>query len=197
MTLHQKRVHRAPEDRVRFRCDRCAINLKTQAAKTNHEKTCSEGGGWRRGRGGGGGSVGIVGGGYLGGTMLDILGVVGGRVGVGGEGLMGIGGSVRSAAGCSRRRTWRGTGRVVARSGTKEGDIAPDGAECQEEKKVVRKYIRKLVHNAKFVCVYGPSFEAQVFNKLYEKKKTIYRLLTNYRTKFLTSFKIILLVNAY
>ena len=82
LTLHQKRVHRAPEDRVRFRCDRCGINLETQAAKTNHEKTCSGGGGVETGEGGGGGgSVGIVGGGYLGGTMLGILGVVGGRVG--------------------------------------------------------------------------------------------------------------------
>ena len=52
LTLHQKRVHRAPEDRVRFRYDRCGINLEAQAAKTNHEKTCSKGG-WRRGRGGG------------------------------------------------------------------------------------------------------------------------------------------------
>ena len=50
-----------------------------------------------------------------------------------GEGLLGIGGSVRSAAGCSRRRTWRGTGRVVARSGTPEGDIGPDGAECRRK----------------------------------------------------------------
>ena len=38
---------------------------------------------------------------------------------------------MRSAAGCSRRRTWRGTGRVVARSGTPEVDIGPDGAECR------------------------------------------------------------------
>ena len=83
------------------------------------------------GEGGGGGSVGIVGGGYLGGIMLGILEVVGGGVRVGGEGLLGIGGSVRSAAGCSRRRTWRGTGRVVAGSGTPEGDIGPDGAECR------------------------------------------------------------------
>ena len=79
--------------------------------------------------------MGIVRGGYLGGTLLGILGVVGGRVGVGGEGLLGIGGSVRAAAGCSRRRTWRGTGRVVDRSGNPEGDIGPDGAECREEKK--------------------------------------------------------------
>ena len=42
---------------------------------------------------------------------------------------------MRSAVGCSRRRTWRGTGRVVARSETPERDIGPDGAECREEKK--------------------------------------------------------------
>ena len=53
--------------------------------------------------------MGIVGSRYLGGTMLGILGVVG-EGGGRGEGLLGIGGSVRSAAGCSRRRTWRGTG---------------------------------------------------------------------------------------
>ena len=69
--------------------------------------------------------MGIVGGGYLGGIMLGILEVVGGRVRVGGEGLLGIGGSVRSAAGCSRRRTWRGTGRVVARSGDPGGGHRP------------------------------------------------------------------------
>ena len=90
------------------------------------------------GEGGGGGSVGIVRGGYLGGTMLGqlgILGVVGGRGRVGGKGLLGIGGSMRSAA--PRRDAvgdkpgpWLGTGRVVARSGTPEGDIGPDGAEC-------------------------------------------------------------------
>ena len=45
LTLHQKRVHRAPEDRVRFSCDKCWISLETQAAKTNHEKTCTGGGG--------------------------------------------------------------------------------------------------------------------------------------------------------
>ena len=52
-----------------------------------------------------------------------------------GESLLGVGGSVRSAAGCSRRRTWRGTRRVVARSGTPEGDIGPDGAECRRRRR--------------------------------------------------------------
>ena len=45
LTLHQKRVHQAPEDRVRFSCDGCRINFETRAAKTNHEKTCVQGGG--------------------------------------------------------------------------------------------------------------------------------------------------------
>ena len=45
LTLHQKKVHQAPENRVRFSCDTCRINLETQAAKTNHEKTCTWGGG--------------------------------------------------------------------------------------------------------------------------------------------------------
>ena len=92
------------------------------------------------GEGRGGGSVGILRGGYLGGTTLGILGVVWGRVGVSGEGLLGIGGSVRSAAVCSRRRTLRDTGRVVARSGTPEGDIRPDGAECREKKLFYERY---------------------------------------------------------
>ena len=50
---------------------------------------------------------------------------------------MGIGGSVRSTAGCSRRRTWQGTGRDVAGSGTPEGDIGPDVAEGLKKKKRV------------------------------------------------------------
>ena len=58
LTLHQKRVLRSPEDRVRFSCDRSRINLETQAAKTNYEKTCTGLGGGDRG----GGSVGIAGG---------------------------------------------------------------------------------------------------------------------------------------
>ena len=64
-------------------------------------------------------------------------------------------------------------------------DDDDDEDDDERKKKVVRDYFRKLVHNAMFVCVYGPSFEAQVFNKTV-RKKMIYRLLTNSRTKFLT-----------
>ena len=67
----------------------------------------------------------LRGGGYLGGTMLGIIGVEGG--GGEGGGFVGIGGIVISEAGYSLRRT------VVARSGTPEGDIGPDGAEGLEE----------------------------------------------------------------
>ena len=131
LTLHQKRVHRAPEDRVRFRCDRCGINLETQAAKTNHEKTCS--GGVETGEGGGRRQCGNCGGWVSRGNYARHLRSCRGGGAGRGEGLLGIGGSVRSAAVCSRRRTWRGTGRVVARSGTPEGDIGPDGAECRRK----------------------------------------------------------------
>ena len=51
-----------------------------------------------------------------------------------------------------------------------EGYDDDDDDDDERKKKVVRKYFRKLVHNAMFVCVYGPSFEAQVFNKLYDKE---------------------------
>ena len=50
-----------------------------------------------------------------------------------------------------------------------DDDDDDDEDEDERKKKVVRNYFRKLVHNAMFVCVYGPSFEAQVFNKLYDK----------------------------
>ena len=50
-----------------------------------------------------------------------------------------------------------------------DDDDDDDEDDDERKKKVVRKYFRKLVHNAMFVCVYGPSFEAQVFNKLYDK----------------------------
>ena len=50
-----------------------------------------------------------------------------------------------------------------------DDDDDDDEDDDERKKKVVRNYFRKLVHNAMFVCVYGPSFEAQVFNKLYDK----------------------------
>jgi hypothetical protein len=40
LTLHQKRIHRAPEERVRFECSNCGVNVETEGAKVNHERTC-------------------------------------------------------------------------------------------------------------------------------------------------------------
>lgn len=48
LTLHQKRMHRAAPERMRFECDKCGMNVETEGAKKNHEKTC--GGGGRVGR---------------------------------------------------------------------------------------------------------------------------------------------------
>ena len=56
---------------------------------------------------------------------LTGVGVVGG--------LLGIEGNVRSATECNRQLTWRGTGSVVARTGTSKGDIGPDEAESRDE----------------------------------------------------------------
>ena len=64
---------------------------------------------------------------------------------------LGIGGSVKSAAGCSRRRTWRGTGRVVALSGTPEGDIGPDGAEGQKKYTSLIKSMNFILQNPNFL----------------------------------------------
>ena len=43
LTLHQKRIHRAPEDRVGFSCDRCGVGLETEGARQNHRRTCRGG----------------------------------------------------------------------------------------------------------------------------------------------------------
>ena len=40
LTMHQKRMHRAPQERVRFECERCGVNVETEGAKANHERTC-------------------------------------------------------------------------------------------------------------------------------------------------------------
>ena len=47
LVQHQKRVHRAPLERVRFECGVCGLQCETEVACMNHEKTC------------GGGSVGL------------------------------------------------------------------------------------------------------------------------------------------
>ena len=44
LVLHQKRMHRAPDERVTFECERCGVSLETEGAKKNHEKSCMGGG---------------------------------------------------------------------------------------------------------------------------------------------------------
>ena len=41
---HQKRMHRAPNERVTFRCGRCGMEMETEVARVAHEKTCGGGG---------------------------------------------------------------------------------------------------------------------------------------------------------
>ena len=40
LTVHQKRMHRAAEERVRFSCVRCGRELETEVARENHERKC-------------------------------------------------------------------------------------------------------------------------------------------------------------
>ena len=40
LTMHQKRVHRAAEERKRFKCGRCEKVLETEGARVNHERMC-------------------------------------------------------------------------------------------------------------------------------------------------------------
>ena len=48
LVQHQKRMHRAPLERVRFECGKCGMVCETEVACLNHERTC--GGGSVRGR---------------------------------------------------------------------------------------------------------------------------------------------------
>ena len=47
LVQHQKLVHRAPLERVRFECRSCGLVCETEVACLNHERSCG-GGGWRR-----------------------------------------------------------------------------------------------------------------------------------------------------
>ena len=40
LTMHQKRLHRAAEERMRFQCGRCEKVLETEGARVNHERMC-------------------------------------------------------------------------------------------------------------------------------------------------------------
>ena len=43
LTMHQKRMHRAALDRVRFVCEKCGVVCETEGAKVNHERSCGGG----------------------------------------------------------------------------------------------------------------------------------------------------------
>ena len=43
LVQHQKRMHRAPPERVRFECGRCGMMCETEVACVNHERTCEGG----------------------------------------------------------------------------------------------------------------------------------------------------------
>ena len=40
LTVHQKRMHRAADERMRFPCDRCERVLETEGARVNHMRRC-------------------------------------------------------------------------------------------------------------------------------------------------------------
>ena len=40
LTVHQKRIHRAAEERMRFKCGKCEKVLETEGARMNHERMC-------------------------------------------------------------------------------------------------------------------------------------------------------------
>ena len=40
LTVHQKRLHRAAEERMRFKCEKCEKVLETEGARMNHERMC-------------------------------------------------------------------------------------------------------------------------------------------------------------
>ena len=43
LVAHERRIHRLAEDRVRFSCDRCRLELETEGARINHMATCGGG----------------------------------------------------------------------------------------------------------------------------------------------------------
>ena len=43
LTMHEKRMHRAPAERARFECEKCGWVCETEGARKNHMKTCMGG----------------------------------------------------------------------------------------------------------------------------------------------------------
>ena len=50
LTVHEKRMHRAAEERVKFTCERCGGVYETEGARRNHMKTCTGGASGEAGR---------------------------------------------------------------------------------------------------------------------------------------------------
>ena len=41
LVMHEKRMHRVHEERVRFECGRCARMFNSEGNRVNHERTCT------------------------------------------------------------------------------------------------------------------------------------------------------------
>mgnify|MGYP001950933400 CR=1 FL=1 len=42
-TVHERRIHRVVEERIRFECGNYEMSLETAEAKLNHERSCTGG----------------------------------------------------------------------------------------------------------------------------------------------------------
>ena len=43
LTMHEKKMHRVPNERVRFACSICGMNVETEGVRKNHERSCMGG----------------------------------------------------------------------------------------------------------------------------------------------------------
>ena len=43
LTMHEKKMHRVTEERVRFACSICGMNVETEGARKNHERSYTDG----------------------------------------------------------------------------------------------------------------------------------------------------------
>ena len=41
LTMHEKRLYRVAEERKRFACSICGMNVETEGARKNNEKSCT------------------------------------------------------------------------------------------------------------------------------------------------------------
>ena len=50
LTMNEKRMHKVADGRGRFACSICGMNVKTEGARKNHERSCTGGETGRNGR---------------------------------------------------------------------------------------------------------------------------------------------------